>query len=326
MNKKRNIFVTAMAVMLAAVFFACKEPVPVTGVTLDKTALTLTPGDTSVLKATVDPENATVQTVTWSAEPAGVVTLKAEGNGCAVTAVKTGTATVTVTTADGVKTAQCEVSIVDAYEIINSDFVKAVDTQCGWTKKSDDTVEMTPENQEAARAVTKLDISFQELTDISGIKWFSGLTNLKCSYNQLTSLDVSANTALETLYCDSNQLTSLDVSVNMALEDLSCNNNLLRSLDVSANTALEDLYCDDNQLTELNVSANTALRYLACDNNQLTELDMSANTVLLGLWCGNQTSDGGTPLILHLNEDQKTTWENEWKSAYPNDQNVVLAQ
>lgn len=131
MNKKRNIFVTVMSVMLTIIFIGCTKEVPVTGVKLDKTALTLTPGDTSVLKATVDPENATVQTVTWSAEPAGVVTLKAEGNGCTVTAVKTGTATVTVTTADGVKTAQCEVSIVDAYEIINSDFVKAVDTQCG---------------------------------------------------------------------------------------------------------------------------------------------------------------------------------------------------
>ena len=187
-------------------------------------------------------------------------------------------------------------------------------------------MEMTPENQEAVRAVTKLDISFQELTDISGIKWFSGLTNLKCSYNQLTSLDVSANTALETLYCDSNQLTSLDVSANTVLEYLDCSRNQLTSLDVSVNMALEDLSCNNNLLRSLDVSANTALEDLYCDDNQLTELNVSANTVLLGLWCGNQTSDGGTPLILHLNEDQKTTWENEWKSAYSNDQNVVLAQ
>lgn len=68
--------------MLTIIFFACNEEVAVSGITLNQTALTLTLGDTSVLKATVDPENATVQTVTWSAEPAGVVTLKAEGNGC----------------------------------------------------------------------------------------------------------------------------------------------------------------------------------------------------------------------------------------------------
>ncbi|MBQ7009237.1 MAG: leucine-rich repeat domain-containing protein, partial [Ruminococcus sp.] len=43
--------------------------------------------------------------------------------------------------------------------------------------------------------------------------------------NQLTSLDVSKNTALTYLDCDDNQLTSLDVSKNTALEELYCYNN-----------------------------------------------------------------------------------------------------
>ena len=41
----------------------------------------------------------------------------------------------------------------------------------------------------------------------------------------------------------SNQLTSLDVSNNTALTYLDCGNNQLTSLDVSNNTALEYLYC-----------------------------------------------------------------------------------
>ena len=36
-------------------------------------------------------------------------------------------------------------------------------------------------------------------------------------YNQLTTLDVSKNTALTDLDCDNNQLTTLDVSKNTAL-------------------------------------------------------------------------------------------------------------
>ena len=72
------------------------------------------------------------------------------------------------------------------------------------------------------------------------------LTYLDCNSNQLTSLDVSENTALTNLYCDINQLTSLDVSANTALTDLSCGSNQLTSLDVSANTALTDLYCGSN--------------------------------------------------------------------------------
>jgi len=92
------------------------------------------------------------------------------------------------------------------------------------------------------------------ITDLTGIEAFVSLTYLNCSWNQLTSLDVSACTALTTLDCSGNQLTSLDVSTCSALTGLVCNNNnQLTSLDVSANTALTFLYCYINQLTSLNV-------------------------------------------------------------------------
>ena len=80
----------------------------VTGVTLDKTSLTLNEGDDPVtLTATVTPSNATNKGVTWSVAPEGVVTV-ADG---VVTAVAPGTATVTVTTDDGGKTATCAVTV-----------------------------------------------------------------------------------------------------------------------------------------------------------------------------------------------------------------------
>ena len=44
--------------------------------------------------------------------------------------------------------------------------------------------------------------------------------------------------------CWTNNLTSLDLSNNPALEILSCNQNRLTTLDVSSNTALTDLHCD----------------------------------------------------------------------------------
>ena len=170
---------------------------------------------------------------------------------------------------------------------------------------------ITPEDMEKIAAITELDVSGTEdapgaLTSLQGIEYFESLTFLKCDSNQLTSLDVSANTALTYLYCHSNQLTKLDVSANTALTylscssnsltkldvrqhteliNLSCSSNSLTSLDVSRNTALTDLWCESNQLTELNVSANTALTQLVCNANQLTELDVRQNTALTGLWC-----------------------------------------
>ena len=83
------------------------DVVPVTGVSLDKSSATLTVGETLTLNATVAPENASDTTVTWSVTDGGVVTV----DGGVVTAVKAGTATVTVTTKDGSKTATCTVTV-----------------------------------------------------------------------------------------------------------------------------------------------------------------------------------------------------------------------
>lgn len=105
-----------LMVLIPALVIACKQPtvgdVSVTGVKLDQRELTLLAGKTAVLKATVEPANATVQTLTWSAEPADAVTLIDNKDGsCTVSAVKEGTATVTVTTADGSHTVQCTVTV-----------------------------------------------------------------------------------------------------------------------------------------------------------------------------------------------------------------------
>ena len=129
-------------------------------------------------------------------------------------------------------------------------------------------------------------ISF-EVESMPEIKYFTSLEYLDCSYNKLTSLDVSNNTALKYLYVDENQLTSLDVSNNTALRELSCYDTQLTSLDLSNNTALEFLYCRAaNQLTSLDLSNCTALETLACDRNQFTSLDVSDCTALTWLSCG----------------------------------------
>ena len=140
-------------------------------------------------------------------------------------------------------------------------------------------------SEEEALNVKKIDVKNKRISSLEGIQYFSNLENLNCSWNELTSLDVSKNTALTELVCDYNQLTALDVSKNTALTHLECNNNQLTSLDVSKNTALTYLYCYNNQLTSLDVSKNTALTKLLCRDNQLTSLDISKNTALTDLDC-----------------------------------------
>ena len=85
-------------------------PVPVTSVSLDKTSLGLTEGDTETLTATVEPSDATNKNVTWSTSDASIATVT-DG---VVTAVAPGTATITVTTEDGNKAATCAVTVTAA--------------------------------------------------------------------------------------------------------------------------------------------------------------------------------------------------------------------
>ena len=84
------------------------KAIGVTEVTLDKTELTLTEGETETLTATVRPDNADNRKVTWSSDKTEIATVDGAGR---VTAVKAGEAVVTVMTEDGGRTATCAVTV-----------------------------------------------------------------------------------------------------------------------------------------------------------------------------------------------------------------------
>ena len=84
----------------------------VTGVSLNTNELTLTEGTTGTLTATVTPDNATNQNVTWTSSNTTVARVE---NGV-VTAASAGEAIITVTTADGGKTDTCTVTVTSVPE------------------------------------------------------------------------------------------------------------------------------------------------------------------------------------------------------------------
>lgn len=85
--------------------------VAVTGVTVAPAALTLEVGQTGALTATVAPATATNKAVTWTSSAPAIATVDASGT---VKGIATGTATITVKTADGGKTATCAVTVKEA--------------------------------------------------------------------------------------------------------------------------------------------------------------------------------------------------------------------
>jgi uncharacterized protein YjdB len=87
----------------------------VTGVTLNKTTLTLTltVNVTEKLIATVAPDNATNKALTWSSSDTSIATVSADGT---VSAVAQGTATITVKTADTGIGTTCAVTVTNPPE------------------------------------------------------------------------------------------------------------------------------------------------------------------------------------------------------------------
>ena len=95
--------------------------VPVTSITLNKTATTISAGQTETLSvSSVTPDDATDQTVTWSSDNEAVATVDADGK---VTAVALGTANITATANDGSSvTATCAVTVSKVVTINQSDW------------------------------------------------------------------------------------------------------------------------------------------------------------------------------------------------------------
>ena len=83
--------------------------VPVTGITLNRSMLTLTEGEQVTLYATVLPEDATNKSVMWTSSDVTVAVVDVNGR---VTAVRNGKATIRVITVDGGHVATCEVTVM----------------------------------------------------------------------------------------------------------------------------------------------------------------------------------------------------------------------
>lgn len=203
--------------------------------------------------------------------------------------------------------------------LTNSAIIDAVGDAINLDKQEDGTVSLTQSNLEKIAKVTELNLSDCELTSLSGIEYFTGLTTLDCSGNKLTSLDFSASSAtttrttnsagltsltvldcsdnllttlnvdgltnLEKLDCGQNRLTTLTVTGLPKLTRLDCAENQLTAVSVSNLPALNNLKLEYNQLTAIDVSTVPSVHYLGCYGNRLTTLDVSKLTQLEGLYC-----------------------------------------
>ena len=121
-----------------------EEVVAVTGVELEASK-SIKIGEDATLTAKISPENASNKTVTWKSDKEEIAKVDATGK---VTAVAPGTATITVTTDDGKKTAECKITVPVTYNLENGVIFGTFNNWSGetapkFTKNSDGTYSAT---------------------------------------------------------------------------------------------------------------------------------------------------------------------------------------
>jgi uncharacterized repeat protein (TIGR01451 family) len=132
-----------------------------------------------------------------------------------------------------------------------------------------------------------LTLSNANIVSLSGIEHFTNVSRINCSYNQITSINLSGMVELSSFDCTRNQLTSLTLSNLPRLRHINCYYSQLNTISISNLPALTDLFCEHNQLTSLDIVNCPNLLTIHCYTNNLTSLNVSNMPRLTDLNCGD---------------------------------------
>lgn len=183
------------------------------------------------------------------------------------------------------------------------------------------------------------------IADLTGIEEFINIEGLECSYQQITSLDLSSNGNIESLTCNENplntvdlsgspllstvsfsghQLSVLDVSNNNQLLLLQCNFGSLKNLSLGSQPNLQFLYVQDNNLSFLDLTSAPSLVALLVEYNQLAQLNLGSNPLLTYLYCRNNNlenldvSNNPDLVTLHCKSNPELSYINLQNGANDN--------
>lgn len=150
------------------------------------------------------------------------------------------TAVVTIT--DKAKENTVKISITqkvwDAIDIPDANFKAALVEK--FDKDGDGEI-----GKDEALAVKDVSVSGKGIKSMDGIQYFENLQDLDCSFNELTTIDLSENPKLTVLSVAHNSLSQIDLG-KVSLNILICFENKLSDLDLSFQTNLQSISCGGN--------------------------------------------------------------------------------
>lgn len=212
-----------------------KPAVKVESLTLNIHDTTIFAGDNFMLTATVLPANA-VQDVEWSSQDDAIASVLSTGK--VYTDQNAGSTFIIATSKDGIHKDSCKVTVIKNIDFKDAKLLNALKNNTSINTDGDDGI-----SRKEAELVKSLKIADKGITSFDELHYFTGLTELNISSNQIDHIDLSNLKNLQTLRCQNNQLTKLDISQNSALTTLLCNKNKIDTLDIRGNNNLTDLFC-----------------------------------------------------------------------------------
>ncbi len=187
------------------------------------------------------------------------------------------------TESSGVETPSVETTFQTAFP--DENFRKFVN-ETFFSGKLKDNENLTKEMQQKLAAYTDvLDVSGNKIVNMKGIEFFTGITKLDCSHNNIQILDLSALKQLKKLDVSYNNLAEITFAQNNALESVDCSNNNLVMLNLAGMTGIVDLDCSNNRIGILNISGLYNLKTLDCSDNALSVLNVDGFVALEELYC-----------------------------------------
>lgn len=134
-------------------------------------------------------------------------------------------------------------------------------------------------------AIDSLNVSYANISDMTGIAAFTTLKRLDCSNNDINIFDATTNPTLIDLFCNSNTMTSLTVNGLSNLKKLFCYQNQITTLNLIGVNNLEYLNCFSNQIASLNVSNLNLLKEFNCESNGMNTITFGSNSMLTHVTC-----------------------------------------
>ena len=338
--------VRAESVSNPGVYDECEVTVisPVTQITLNHSVYPAAPetfevGLDFVLSATVTPGDATDKRLTWSVSPENIVSLDAATG--TVTALKAGTATVTVSAADGFgASASCVITVSPATAAVTKIVLnrESVNLYKGKTYRLTASVEppnaavktVTWSLEGGDGAATISDDGLLSVNSNAGAAMFTVKATAGDASGVTATCAVTVRTELIPAGALFNAVAAATGKQNFTESDLE-NVSGLEVAPASGTTALYGLElmpnllsldCSGGFLTDLDTSMNPKLETLICNGNSLEKLDLRSNSALKNLVCGYQ---GFKKVTLYLPSSLWERWDNEW-SRNDSNYNVTLVR